>query len=248
MTRILWKDESDWPQLVLFVYSVHFSVEIDCNWITWSVVVFFEPVFPKIAMWAFSRLIVSPSCSLLVIARVELFQRLGRESLVVSDVSSTVDFVSYRQLWRLSPQNQMLSLNDEFTSVLMLSIVPASLSNFDSDFIAFLLSLQRLEHLDFNLFFLHRITTDRVSVMLWRLFFSFSVREIVTQRTSFSLESSRALIITIRIATIKNPFLAVSISCSDSFQHLNFYQSRKIQSSPRLLRQAQSPRQLAENR
>ncbi len=49
----------------------------------------------------------------------------------------------------------------------------------------------------------------------------------------------------IRIATIKNRFLfRCFLSLPDSFQHLNFYQSRKNLSAPRLLQQACNHRRL----
>ncbi len=94
-----------------------------------------------------------------------------------------------------------------------------------------LLSLQRLEP-RFQLVLFHRIDWYEYQLMLlWRLFFSFLFVRIVTRRTTFffTFELSRIALITIRIATIKNPFRCF-YRCSDSFQH-QLYQSRQ-ESSP----------------
>ncbi len=78
------------------------------------------------------------------------------------------------------------------------------------------------------------VLTDSVSTNAFVTAFQFSVREIVTQEPAFSLWIGRiALIITIKMATIKNPFLAVSIAVRQ-FPTPQLYQSRKNPSQPPL--------------
>ncbi len=204
-----------------------------CNRITWVVVLFRTSLPKNRDVWAFLGLIVSPLVVYFVIARVELFPTSVGENLVVSDVFEYEDEfrLIIQQLWRLSPQNQMLSLNDEFTSVWCCPCpyMPASLSisTISSPFCCHF----NVWNLDFSLFF-HRIDWW-VSTNALGYFSVFCSWDSYSKISFSRIESRIALIITIRIATI-HPFLAVSIAVPTDFNASTFTNLARIPVQPPL--------------
>ncbi len=151
LTRILWR-WTDWHPVLSALQRGHFSVWVSCNRIT-ECQSFFRTSLPKSrCVGVPSRLIVSPLVVLLVIARVEPFQRLRRESLVVSRRFDTK--------MGLIISNSGGCHQTEYLSKRWIShqfwccpcrTCPQVFRDFDSDFIAFVVNVWNL---DFSLFFI----------------------------------------------------------------------------------------------